>query len=71
MGFEVSLLYNQDIVGSPICLSEFPFSFLPYCYMVYILHFFGRYVVYIQFNVSSIGAFFGINALSPWFVCGL
>jgi hypothetical protein len=25
MSFEVSLLYNQDTVGGPICLSEFPF----------------------------------------------
>jgi hypothetical protein len=63
--FEVSLLYNQDTVGGPICLFEFPFSSLRYYYVVYILHFFGRYVVCIQFNVSSTCAFFGINAISP------
>ena len=58
MSFKVSLLYNQDAVEAPYAYLSFhfPFCLTAICFIFFI--FFGRYVVYIQFNVSSTNAFF-------------
>ena len=74
MSFEVSLLYNQDTLGGPICLSEFPFS--SPLYAMWFIFFIFSVDMWFIFNLMyllqvlffCINAFFGFR-LSEAEVC--